>query len=52
MNAGAQALLSAKLGGEDFFGYFLSHKKVTLSARRKDGFIFVCFVGRVFLRRR
>jgi hypothetical protein len=31
MNAGAQALLSAKLGGKDFFGYFLSHKKVTLT---------------------
>jgi hypothetical protein len=29
MNAGAQALLSAELGGEDFFGYFLGHKKVT-----------------------
>ncbi|MBU1356816.1 MAG: hypothetical protein KJ620_09640 [Candidatus Edwardsbacteria bacterium] len=38
MNAGAQALLSAELGGEDFFGYFLSHKKVTISAIIKDLF--------------
>jgi hypothetical protein len=29
MIAGAQALRSAQLGGKDFFGYFLGHKKVT-----------------------
>ncbi|MDQ7799339.1 MAG: hypothetical protein RDU76_10440 [Candidatus Edwardsbacteria bacterium] len=28
MDAGAQVLLSAQLGGQDFFGYFLGHKKV------------------------
>jgi len=32
MIAGAQALRSAQLGGKDFFGYFLSHKKVTTMA--------------------
>jgi len=29
MNAGANALPAAQLGGCDFFGYFLGHKKVT-----------------------
>jgi len=29
VNAGANALPTAQLGGKDFFGYFLGHKKVT-----------------------
>jgi len=29
VNAGADATHTAQLGGKDFFGYFLSHKKVT-----------------------
>jgi len=29
MDAGAQVLLSAQLGGKDIFGYFLGYKKVT-----------------------
>ena len=29
MNAEANAILTAQLGGKDLFGYFLSHKKVT-----------------------
>jgi hypothetical protein len=29
MNAGAGASLAVELGGKDFFGYFLGHKKVT-----------------------
>jgi len=34
MNAGVIALPAAELGGKDFFGYFLGHKKVTAALNR------------------